>query len=317
MSKFQETRRDFIKTASLVAGAAIAGQFIAGEANAQGGIAAYGDVLRDTVDLHIHCSPDDTTRKDNGLVFAQMAKAAGQKAILLKTHLGSTYDQAFFTRLTVDFPVYAAITLNLTTTGTDVLNPFAVEKEIEKGDYFGHLLKYVWLPTHSSMVQAPTRGYVPIRVVDDNLNPLPETLKVMELCAEHDLCLGTGHSDPLHGLALAKKAKEIGVNKFIITHATTSAYFYTLEQVQEALSYGAYVELVYISVGRTFSMAQQAEYLRLDPNKVFIATDLGQVNNPYPTDGLKMYIEALKEEGITDEQIDMAIRTIPAKLIDV
>lgn len=307
-------RRSFIKAAGIAGGAALAGNLL-GAAESEAAAQAPDPLLKDVVDLHIHCAPDDTKRKDNGIVYARQAQEAGIKAFILKTHLGSTYDQAYYIRQIIDYPVYAGVSLNLTTTGTDILNPKAVEKELQKVQ--GDLIKCVWLPTHSSTVQAPEKGYIPIRVVDDKLNPLPETIRVMELCGEHNIMLATGHINPIHGLALAKKAHEMKLPKFVITHATTAAYCYTKDQVKQALDLGAWVELVYISVRPPLTWKEQADYLRLDPKRVYMATDLGQPNNPYPASGFKLYIEAMMKEGVTAQQIDLACRKTPAYLLGI
>jgi len=46
-----------------------------------------------------------------------------------------------------------------------------------------------------------------------------------------------------------------------------------------------------------------------------IATDFGQVFNPSPAEGLRMFILGLMNQGITREEIDIMARKNPAKLL--
>lgn len=46
-----------------------------------------------------------------------------------------------------------------------------------------------------------------------------------------------------------------------------------------------------------------------------LITDLGQYLNPVPADGMKEFILALKNKGITDEQINWMARKNPARLL--
>jgi predicted metal-dependent TIM-barrel fold hydrolase len=46
-----------------------------------------------------------------------------------------------------------------------------------------------------------------------------------------------------------------------------------------------------------------------------ISSDLGQEGNPTHPDGLRAYIRALREAGITDEEIDIMARRNPARLL--
>ena len=43
--------------------------------------------------------------------------------------------------------------------------------------------------------------------------------------------------------------------------------------------------------------------------------DLGQEGNPTHPDGLRDYIDALRAEGITDDEIDLMARRNPARLL--
>ena len=47
----------------------------------------------------------------------------------------------------------------------------------------------------------------------------------------------------------------------------------------------------------------------------FSLDDLGQEGNPTHPDGLRDYIDALRAEGITDDEIDLMAKRNPARLL--
>ena len=44
----------------------------------------------------------------------------------------------------------------------------------------------------------------------------------MKICADHDLVLHTGHASAAEVLALANAAQQVGLRKFVVTHALFS-----------------------------------------------------------------------------------------------
>lgn len=58
-----------------------------------------------------------------------------------------------------------------------------------------------------------------VPVVDDNGRVLSEVVRVMEICAEANIIFATGHSSSEESITLARKAREVGVRKCVVTHA--------------------------------------------------------------------------------------------------
>jgi hypothetical protein len=46
-----------------------------------------------------------------------------------------------------------------------------------------------------------------------------------------------------------------------------------------------------------------------------ISSDLGQANNPVHTVGLRMFIAALRAEGVSARELDLVTRQNPARLL--
>jgi predicted metal-dependent TIM-barrel fold hydrolase len=54
---------------------------------------------------------------------------------------------------------------------------------------------------------------------------------------------------------------------------------------------------------------------RAGPERCVMATDFGQVFNPSPVEGLRMFILSLMNQGISSEEIHIMVRKNPAKLL--
>jgi hypothetical protein len=59
-----------------------------------------------------------------------------------------------------------------------------------------------------------------------------------------------------------------------------------------------------------------AETMReIGPEHCIMSTDFGQITNPPPVEGLRMYIETIRPLGITEDEIITMTRTNPAKAL--
>jgi hypothetical protein len=154
----------------------------------------------------------------------------------------------------------------------------------------------------------------------------------MELCGKANIIFATGHSSPEESVILAKKAKEVGIPKCVITHCTQDPWFISLDQAKECLAAGAYLEHCVLPFFRQddapkyaasarkrpqTTMKQFVEYIKLDPSHSFIDTDLGQQMNPHPVDGMRFFIKSLRENGLTQAEIDTVARKVPAMLVNL
>ena len=83
------------------------------------------ELLQGAVDIHIHHGPDLYPRIQDPIELAQDAKAAGMRAVCLKTHNFPTAPMALLARKVVpDIDIFGSIACNLEVGG---VNPSAVE----------------------------------------------------------------------------------------------------------------------------------------------------------------------------------------------
>jgi predicted TIM-barrel fold metal-dependent hydrolase len=56
---------------------------------------------------------------------------------------------------------------------------------------------------------------------------------------------------------------------------------------------------------------------KVGAERTVLGSDLGQIGNPSPIEGIRKCIEIMLNLGITDEEIDLMIRKNPAKLLNL
>lgn len=284
---------------------------------------AADGLLQGVCDIHLHASPDSSARSVNEWGFAVDARRAGYRAVMFKSNDFSCHDRAYLIRQVLpDFEVFGSFCMNRV--HGDRVNVFAAEKAVATT---GGLCRCIWMPTLDAAYQYRRMGRKErgIPVVDDAGQVLPEVVRVMEICAEADIIFATGHSSPEESIALAGKAREVGVGRFVVTHANSHWWMMTPDQIRECVELGAYIEYCYLPClwGEGTQMPQYerqtaekfAEFVRIAPERSFITTDLGQAVMPHPAEGMRQCIKGLFEAGFTQAETDQLVRINPAYLI--
>jgi hypothetical protein len=135
-----------------------------------------------------------------------------------------------------------------------------------------------------------------------------ELTEIFKLIAANDLVLATGHISPEESLAVIPAAQKAGVQKIIVTHPHMQRA--TPAQMRTMAAEGAILECIYSDLDDCAGMIQS-----IGAEHFIISSDLGQVGRPLHPDGLKTFIVHLRQQGITQAQIDLVSRINPAKLL--
>lgn len=317
------TRRQFFRT-GLAVGAALASDFSRlKRAEAQ---VAPDPVLTGTIDFHVHSDPDIFPRSVDDLTVAKQAQEAGIRAIVLKNHFMPTYDRAYLARKVVPgIEVFGGIALNKSIGG---LNPEAVVAMLNTRGGYG---KVVWFPTFDAdnHLKRFPRKEEGVRTFDQAGKLMPTARDILQLIADHDLILETGHLSAAEALWLIREAKQVGVKRIVVTHAMTDPIRMSIEEMREAASLGAFIEHVYLGVlegpnslvplFRDWVNVPISEYARatkaVGAQHFILSSDLGQANNPLHRDGYRTFVVELMKTGISGEEIDLMARKNPAGLL--
>jgi hypothetical protein len=291
----------------------------------------YAD-LNGAIDLHIHSAPDGFPRLLHDLDVAKQAKEAGMRAVLLKGHVTTTCDRAFLVNRVVEgIEVYGGIVLNSPVGG---LNPAAVAAAIYMG------AKAVWMPTmwadqhvqyirrrnmdgYTSIGMAFPKKGIDVLCASGELRP--EVGEILRMIAEHDLMLGMSHLSFVEQKAVIQAAQNIGVKKIVINHPTYQVLEFTRDQIKELADLGAYLEFCLLPLTPQWTLRdaqsgwspyQVAQFIKeVGAERCVMATDVGQIHNPPPVEGLRMFIRMMHEGGLSREETDIMTKHNPAKLL--
>jgi hypothetical protein len=294
-------------------------------------------LLVGAIDMHCHCGPCLYAKDFDEIQTAKMMRHAGYRGVLLKQHLLGANRVEYVRQAVPGLEIHGGICLNHYTGG---LNPFAVAaciifggKDVKMPNIHAkHHIDAFGTPTYAHI--APTAGAAAearladkvkgITIFDEKEELLPEVHEILELVAEADIGIETGHLSPKESLALVKAAKGAGVTKVWQTHANWEAlYHYTMDQVVELADEGAFIELTanfaYSSSASDISN-RGAEYTAeimnaVGPGRCTMASDLGTAGRTNVVEGMRVYVHTMMRHGIEREDIDVMLKDNPAYLL--
>ena len=278
------------------------------------------------IDLHCHPFPDLFPRLADDLDIARAARDAGLKAIVLKCHHENTVSRAYLVqRVVPEIKVYGGVVLNNYVGG---LNPAAVEAALRLGG------AEVWMPTvdagyHAEM-HGGTGGYDSqgggIKgegiYVTDKAGELTESAReVLKLIAEYGAILGTCHLSPREIVTLVREARQMGVEKIVVTHPFFKVPNLDIPTIEELARLGAMPEFGYCTVSPAWQYAAPDKIVeaisRVGASRCLLVSDTGQRHNPMPHEALRIFGQTLFEKGVSSEDVTTMIATNPANLLDV
>ena len=262
--------------------------------------------LSQAIDIHLHPAPDVAKRKLDDLDAARDASKVGMRAIVLKSHIMPTVGRAYLVnKISENIKVFGGVCLNESVGG---VNPGAVKPLSGLGE-----MAFVWMPTTSAHNDVRRMGGKGIK-----LSLTPELEEILNIVAERDLVLATGHLSVEESLVLLDQAKSVGIWKAVVNHPMSPVIGAGLEE-QKEMAKLAYLEHCFVACmpghGGLDPMKIAKAIKEIGANNCIIATDLGQAHNPMPVEGMRCFISALLRAGISEGEVDVMVKKNPAKLL--
>jgi len=278
------------------------------------------------IDMHVHPAPDVFGRSLTDIEMATVARRKGMRGLVLKNHVVTTADRAATAMEAVPgIEIWGGIVLNNSVGG---VNPAAVEWMHRMSGGRG---KIVWLPTFDSDKHVKT-------LVDKNKSGLvvapggvvtPQMEEILKIIARENLVLATGHVHADEVVAVARRAKELGVKNILVTHGLTNIPGLSMAQAKEVAALGGMIEICYLQfmTGPDAQYAWMKHWNQVNTTQVLMAlnevgadslvisTDLGQQGMMMPPDGVENAIAALKAAGVSQGDIDKMMKKNPARLL--
>lgn len=272
--------------------------------------------------MHVHTNPDIRRRAYDDLELTDAAIRVGARAIVIKTHQGTTMDRAYLCNEynkrvnhgNNNFTMFGSITLNQVVGG---INPVAVETALKLG------AKVVWMPTasaknHLEKNHKDTKNCVEV-VRDGKI--VPELKTVFNLIRDFDAVLGTGHISPEEIFIVAEEARKAGINHIVVTHPEWWLVGMSLEeQIKIVKDYNVILERCFAqNLGNNeykSNLPSNLEAIQeIGYKNIMVDTDGGQVENPHWENAMGEYMQFLIDHGIPEEQVQYMTHHIPARLL--
>ncbi|WP_245188975.1 DUF6282 family protein [Mameliella alba] len=282
--------------------------------------------MKGALDLHVHSGPSTMERQLDHFEAVEQAAEAGMRGILFKDH---HYSVAPFIPIMNrvlghhGVAMYGGLVLNNSTGGLD---PFVVDAQLKMG------AKLIWMPTAQSAnhirssrrksrlaTNVALKKSPGITVVDAYGELLDVVKEILDSIAEADAILSSGHLHISEIWTLFTEAKKRGVKRLLINHPMYGLHF-TYDDIRELAEFGAVIEqsaCLYIdSRFNVYSPEELKEHIdAAGPAHTSIGSDLGQVDNPTPVEGMRQAIKLCLALGYSEDEVRGMVNHNPAKLV--
>jgi len=294
-------------------------------------------ILHGVIDMHCHAGPCIYGKDFDEIQTAEMMRAAGYRGVLFKQHVLGANRIAFVRRAVPGIEIFGGVALNHHVGG---LNPFAVAsciifggKEVKFPNiHAAHHIKVFGTPTYAHI--APTGGasmearmaklVKGITIFDEAGKLVPIVHTILDLIAEADIGVETGHLSKPECAALIKAAREHGIKRIWQTHGNWwKLYEYTPEELKALAEAGAFIELtanfaLYSSASNVSSAGAEltaAIVKAVGAERCVMASDYGTEGRYNPVEGMRVFIRTMLRLGIARADIDKMAKRNPAYLL--
>ncbi|MCF8143958.1 MAG: hypothetical protein K9N21_08575 [Deltaproteobacteria bacterium] len=294
------------------------------------------DLMVGACDFHIHAGPDVAPRQQDLVEVATDACESGMRVLAFKDHNTATADRVNLAKKFVPDSVtlIGGIVLNYAVGG---FNPEAVEQALLLG------AKIVWMPSmdasltiekvHVSQETPWLLPFVKLRQPEKGLSVLnqwpsgddirSEVKEILKLIAEKNAILDTCHLSAHECALLIDEALNIGVERIIVTHPNCSVNPMTIDEQKElaAKDDRIYLNYAFLPCMPLFDrqhpkrIAEMMDAVGFD--RCLIFSDFGQMVNPPPVEGYKMFIASLLAVGVGIEDIKKVASRNPGRLLNL
>jgi hypothetical protein len=257
------------------------------------------------IDFHVHSAPSLVPRHHTDLEIDAVLGASGIDRFVMKAHEGSTAERAML----VGNGAIGSIVLNSPVGGA---NPDAVEVAARLG------ARVVWLPTISSRVHKAAHAapelnahhgvnFREVAVVEDG-RLLEPWYEVLDLVAEHDLILASGHLSMDEAVAVFEVAAQRGVQRLLVNHPLLPFLGWRDDHIDQLDALGAFIEVGVLADHLAASADGLSATLQLaaafDDKRLVFGSDLGHTSFPDVKPGVDDWLRQA-ESTLGDRRVEL------------
>lgn len=292
------------------------------------------DLLRGSIDCHIHPCPHMNGRSVTIFDAVRQASAAGQRALVLMDNFQNSSGYAALAH-------HELSALGIDVLGGIILQPSAggisfeaAQIAVDYGYGPGTGARFISLPTHHTRHIALQEGRTALQAESAFHVPesgrLPDELyQIMDLCAARDIVFDCGHVSGPEALRLAEIAQERGINRVRVHCSSHDA-----DIIRSLASLGAFCEFSFFvlshatQVGLTHAdsekhriaettLEEQAKGIRAAGKRALVSSDAGISLLAPPVETFRQYLLLLRAQGFDDSEIRWMSRDMPSTLFGI
>jgi len=291
--------------------------------------------LAGAVDCHVHACPHINARSVDALEATRAAAAAGMRGIGLMDNFANSAGLAALARRELAEPgvdVFGGLIMEPPAGG---ISAQAVRIALDYGYEPGDGARFVSLPTHHTRniarLEQRSASYVEACLEIPERGALPDPLgEILDLVAEHDVVLNTGHVSGPEAVRLVELARTRGVERILVP-----ASYMTPEEVRAITAGGAFAEfsfffishatqigLTHVDAQRNVTppvpLARMHELIGVaTPARTVLSSDCGVYVLPPPVEGLREFVLMIASTGFDADDIRTMVDENPGRLFKV
>ena len=291
-------------------------------------------LLKGAIDNHVHCCPHINKRSTDIFEVIKKAEQLKMHAIGLMDNFSNTSGYASLVKKhlpKLKLKVFGGLIMEPPSGGVNYENA----KISLNYSYFNNDgAKFISFPTHHTRYVAKLekrkKNYIKNCFYIPKSGPTHETLKILELIAQKNIVLNTGHLSAKETISLVSEAKKIGVKKIIVPSNTFDIK--TIKDLKKFrvkfefsyffVSKAANVPLTHIDGEKHIIQGTNQDLLKFlikeaNPKNVILSSDCGVSILPKPHIGFSKFIDQIIKLGFSEKEIEYMIKTNSKKLFSL
>jgi hypothetical protein len=158
----------------------------------------------------------------------------------------------------------------------------------------------------------------PLTVLDDQGDLNEASRRCLDIIGSRNMILATGHLGRKEIFALVRAAREMKLQRVLVTHAEFPSQSLTADEQAELANEGALIEHCFTTMhtGKASWDEVMVSIRKAGPERCVLSTDLGQTINPPVSEGFAMFAQTLMDGGFSAADIKRMAVTNPSALVN-
>ena len=292
------------------------------------------ELLKGSVDNHIHCCPHINKRSTNIFEVIKKAEQLKMHAVGLMDNFSNTSGYASLVKKylpKLKLKVFGGLIMEPPSGGVSYEN---AKISLNYSYFQNDGAKFISFPTHHTRhiakLEKRKKNYIKNCFHVPDTGPTQETMKILELIAQKNIVMNTGHLSAKETINLVKYAKKIGVKKILIPSNTFNLTTITkLKKFRPKFEFSYFfiskatdIPLTHVD-GEKHKIQETNEKLikilikTAGPKNVILSSDCGVSILPKPHIGFSKFINHIQKLGFSKKEIEYMIKINPKKLFNL